>query len=557
MENIRNQMKFFKHKKIILITIIVLAFVLRFYKLESYPALNADEASIGYDAYSLIETGKDQHGNPWPINFQSFNDYKPGLYVYAVLPFIKILGLNELAVRIPNALIGVASVFLVYALIKELFGKEKENFALLSALFLSISPWHIHFSRGGWETNTATFLIMLAILFFAKFFNSEKKKILYLISSILFFVLSIYCYQATRLTSPLIGFGLILIYHKEIFKNIKPVLIAGIIAGLLLVPLLLDFTKGNVLSRAAGVGLFADPGPRSRVEEQRGQHQQIDSIAAKTLHNKLTNYGLAFVANWAKHFHGEFLFLSGDEVTRSKVPETGVMYLIDILFIISGAIVIFRKKKEKGWQIILMWIVVAPLASALTFQAPSALRAQSLVVPLVVISSYGCLEIIKMSKNSKQFKNIIYVLIGFSIIWCFARYLQMYYVHMSKEYSYSSQYGVKELVDYVSKYENKYKKILITDRYDQPYILFLFYLKYPPQRFQSEHDLTNRDGYGFSTVNHFGKYYFSSIKFDQAKPENPNTMIIGTNEEIPREANIVKNIYGENNDFLYFKIVAN
>src|SRR6266404_5246517 len=132
-------MKILKHKNWIMIGIIVLAFVLRFYHLNSYPALNADEASIGYDAYSLIQTGHDQHGNAWPIDFQSFNDYKPGLYVYIVLPFVKILGLNEWSVRIPNAFIGVVSVYIIYLLAKELFGKEKELFALLAALFLAIS----------------------------------------------------------------------------------------------------------------------------------------------------------------------------------------------------------------------------------------------------------------------------------------------------------------------------------------------------------------------------------------------------------------------------------
>src|SRR5581483_10975161 len=134
-----------KYRILILVGIIVLAFVLRFWHLNSYPALNADEASIGYDAYSLIQTGKDQHGNAWPIDFQSFNDYKPGLYVYIVLPFVKLFGLNEWSVRIPNAFIGVVTVYIVYLLVKELFGKEKEHLAFLAALFLAISPWHIQF----------------------------------------------------------------------------------------------------------------------------------------------------------------------------------------------------------------------------------------------------------------------------------------------------------------------------------------------------------------------------------------------------------------------------
>src|SRR5882724_2954061 len=120
-------------KKILLLIIIILAFVLRFYHLNSYPAFNADEASNGYDAYSLLQTGKDQHGNSWPIDFQSFNDYKPGLYVYLTMPFVSILGLNEWAVRLPNAILSVASVYIVYLLVKELFGKDKELFALIAA----------------------------------------------------------------------------------------------------------------------------------------------------------------------------------------------------------------------------------------------------------------------------------------------------------------------------------------------------------------------------------------------------------------------------------------
>lgn len=555
-------MKILRNNKIILFVIIILAFVLRFWQLNSYPALNADEASIGYDAYSLITTGKDQHGNAWPVNFQSFNDYKPGLYVYIVLPFVKFLGLNEWAVRIPNAFFGVMSVYVAYLLIKELFGKEKEKFALMGAMFLAISPWHIHFSRGGWEANTATFFIALGVLFFVK--GARIQNVKYKVLSVLFFVLSMYCYQATRVVAPLIGIGLVLIFRKEVISNVKPFLVAGIVGFLLLVPLLLDFTKGAALSRAAGVGLFADTGPRARVEEQRGEHNNISNIFVKAVHNKIVNYGIAFVENWGKHFHGEFLFLSGDEVQRNRIPETGVMYLTDIVFLLVGVIFIFRSKLDKSWQIVLMWVLVAPLASALTFQAPSALRAENMIIPLVIISSFGVVNLIDLVrvKLNKNLRNAVYIFACVLVLWSFARYQVMYWVHMAKEYSYSSQYGLKELVNYVEEVQDKYQKILVTDRYDQPYILFLFYgaadgvMKYPPQKFQAEHTLTQRDQFGLSTVNHFGKYYFASIKYDQARVENPNTLIVGTDGEIPKEANIVKYVYGTNG-FLYFKAVAN
>ena len=79
-----------KHK-IFLIIVLTIAFLIRFINLNSTPALNPDEAALGYNAYSLIETGKDEHGTSWPLHFKSFGDFKPGGYVYLAIPFVKIL----------------------------------------------------------------------------------------------------------------------------------------------------------------------------------------------------------------------------------------------------------------------------------------------------------------------------------------------------------------------------------------------------------------------------------------------------------------------------------
>jgi len=538
--------------KIILLIIIALAFFLRFYRLNDYPALNADEAAIGYNAYSLIQTGRDEHGNPWPIHFQSFNDFKPGLYFYLVIPFVKALGLNEWAVRIPGALLGVGTVLVIYFLVKEIF--KDRSLALVSAFFLAVSPWHLHFSRGGWEVNTATFLITLGVWLFIRGLRNSR----YFIGSVLSFALSLYAYHAARIVVPLLGIGLVAVYFKSLKNNLKPVLVAGVMGLLVLFPLARDFTRGAVVSRAAGVGLFADPGPLARINEQRGEHLNFQALGAKILHNKGVNYGLAFVQNWAEHFWGEFLFISGDDIQRNKVPETGQMYLLGFLFVIAG--LVFIVKRPKGWTPILIWLVVAPAAAALTFQSPHALRAQNMVIPLTIVSAYGLVSLLDFLRRiikRKVVLNIIFV--GFLTVigLGFARYLHMYWVHMAKEYPFSSQYGLKELVSYVQKNQDKYQKIVVTDRYDQPYVMFLFYLKYPPQDFQNEHRLTPRDKFGFSTVREFDKYVFVPVSdWDKIRTDYPNSLIAGTDEEIPNEANVIQRIYGTNG-YLYFELVAN
>jgi fumarate reductase subunit D len=271
----------------------------------------------------------------------------------------------------------------------------------------------------------------------------------------------------------------------------------------------------------------------------------------------ISAYGLAFLENWAEHYHGEFLFLSGDEIQRNKVPETGQMYVFDFFLLVAGIVAFV--KKPKGKEIVIWWLIVAPVASALTFQSPHALRAQNMIIPLVIISAFGLIVVLNwLDKNikSNRLRATCYLLLATLIGWNFARYQHMYWIHMAQEYPFSSQYGVKELVDYVGKNEQKYEKVIISDKYDQPYILFLFYSKYSPKKFQESHELTARDKFGFSTVRSFDKYEFRSTDFNVDKTDNFRNLIIGADGEIPDEADIVKEIYGING-YKYFQIVAN
>lgn len=533
----------------IIIAIVLFALLLRFWRLDSYPALNADEAAIGYNAYSLLETGKDEHGNSWPIHFQSFNDYKPGLYFYLVLPFVKLLGLTEWAVRIPGALLGGLTVLVIYLLVLELF--KNKRLAYISAIFLAISPWHIHFSRGGWEVNVATFFITLGFWLYVK---SESVRLKYLVLSILSFTAGLYTYHASRVVIPLLAVWFLATSYKKLIKNISTLIFLIIFTIVLLIPLARDFTSGAGISRATGVSIFADVGSVNRANEQRGEHSDYMSLAPKLLHNKFVNYGLLYVNNWSKHFWGEFLFLSGDVIERNRVPETGLMYILDFVFLIVGFYSLI-KKSNPSWKPILWWLVVAPAAAALTFQSPHALRAHNMVIPLVIISAFGFLTILEWieKNNYKVGKSVLIAL----MVLQFGRYMHMYWVHMAKEYPSSSQYGVKELVKYVQENQDKYDKIVVTDRYDQPYILFLFYLKYPPAKFQTDHTLTPRDNYGFSTVRNFDKYVFTSITgWESLRQEYPHALIAGTDEEIYPGTNVVKEIYGTNGH-LYFQLIAN
>ncbi len=124
---------------IALIAIVIIAFFLRFYRVtEDPPALNWDEVSIGYNAYSVLKTGKDEWSQPFPVHFKAYGEYKLPIQIYASIPAISIFGLNELGVRITPVIYGTLTVLVMFFLGRALFGSELAGLA--SAFLLGISP---------------------------------------------------------------------------------------------------------------------------------------------------------------------------------------------------------------------------------------------------------------------------------------------------------------------------------------------------------------------------------------------------------------------------------
>ena len=538
--------------KIILIAILILAAVLRLFRLSGFPAgFNADEAALGYNAYSLMTTGRDEHGHMLPVNLESFGDFKPALYAYLLIPFIKIFGLTEFAVRLPSALAGILSVYLIYLITRILFEKLEFEYSLkiegIAALLLAISPWHLHFSRGAWEVNLASTFILIGLYNFLLYL--KNKKFINFQLSTFNFALSLYTYQSTRLIAPLLGLGLFLLYFKPLIRNPKHIIITFLTLTLTLAPLIISIIRSDAASRFTGVGFTSDPGPVNRINELRGQHPGgISTVLSKLLHNRPVIYTIQFAKNYLSHFDGNFLFVNGDAIARNKVPETGLLYLTDVILLFIGVIYLLRHPGPNT-KIIWLWLLITPITSSLTFQVPHALRAQMMVYPLIIICALGLY-------NLRKLVPIAYCLTILLMFWQISRYLHEYYVHYPQTYPAAWEYGFKEMVSYVNSVKDRYEKIIITDFYDQPYILYLFYSRYPPQGFQGQHQLTVRDIYNFSTVRSFSKFEFTSTPWEKVRDIH-SSLIVAAPDDIPAVGvHVVKTIYFPNNQPA-FKIISN
>src|SRR3990167_9368584 len=204
-----------------LVFMLTAGLLLMLISLSNFPVgFNADEASNGYDAYSILNTGRDQWGIPMPLILKSFGDFKSPLYTYLTIPSIASLGLTKFAVRLPNAILGTLAVLITYLLIRELTKKYKEGLgitnietpALVGAALLAVNPWHIMMSRTGLEANLVTLFIPLGVYFFFKGLINPR----FYIWSALSFGLSLFTYHSAKIVAPLIILGLIITFWKDL-----------------------------------------------------------------------------------------------------------------------------------------------------------------------------------------------------------------------------------------------------------------------------------------------------------------------------------------------------
>lgn len=499
--------------------------VLRIYNLGQVPpGVNRDEASIGYTAYSLLHTGKDEYGRFLPISFQSFGDWKLPVYIYETVLSVAVFGLNTFAVRVPSALAGILFVILVYFLVKELF---KDKILALTTMFLTaISPWSIHLSRVESESNTAVTFVTLGVLLLLKSF---KKRQWLIIPSAGLLVLSFSTYAGNYIFTPLLSLGLFFIYRKEILKQRFGV--TAIIIYVLLSSLIWFNITGASVVKISGIGIFSDPSiVNAEIEIPRNEHAVLGISLAQIFHNKAVFGAQRLVQNYLNAFSPEFLFIRGGVNYAHNIFKFGNMYLVEAPFLLLGFIYLISKKKTGAIYLVLWWFFIAPLAPSITKDAPHTNRMFAIFPMLPLITAFGLLWFIRFFKRYFRYS----VLAALVLLYCFniCLYLDRYYVHFP--YEESQYWGVlhEKMNTLFSQKQFMDKKIVMEGPDNSPYIYFLFYSKYDPALYQQEAVRYPMTPEGFVHVKGFGRYEFRNIDLLE-DPYVKDTIIVVKTTGIP------------------------
>lgn len=527
----------------LLFGIILLAALIRLWQLGAVPpSPDWDEAALGYNAYSIMLTGKDEYGQFLPIVLRSFDDYKPALYTYLIIPFIKIFGLSIASVRLPSVIFGIVAVLTTYFLVKELLrGKYAQHIALLSALMLAISPWHIQFSRIAFEAQVGLSLNILATLLFLK--GLKKPPLLFL--SAFFAGLSVYMYQSEKVYLPILFFVLFIIYRKDILSISKKWLISSILVGLLIVfPMFYSLlTNQNALLRAKGVSVFSDQTQFLKRNAQKYAYsQEKKDYLGMLLDNRRVEYPKAIISGYIAHFDLNWLFITGD-IERHHAPFMGLLYLFEFPFIFIGIYkIIFGEFPKKGKLTIFAIFLVAPIPASITSGVPHAVRTINFLPVFQIFSALGLFTVFMQSRNWKIYlKGLLYTLFIGVFILNFSYFLNQYFVQQNYYFSKSWQYGYKQAIDFVKPIIKDYDSVVVSNQgpLDQSYIFFLFYLKYDPVLYQKSGGTVS----GGFKENHkgFENITFRPINWSDEKTDG-KTLYIGRPGDFGADSDILKKI---------------
>ncbi|MDP1721720.1 MAG: glycosyltransferase family 39 protein [Candidatus Gottesmanbacteria bacterium] len=527
--------------RIILIFIVGLAFGLRFYNVwDNPPALSWDEVSIGYNAYSILKTGRDEHGRFLPIDtFVGYGDYKPPLAIYLTVPFVALFGLNELAVRLPSVIFGTLTVLLTYFLVKELF-REKEisplvighwsfDVASIAAAILALSPWHINLSRAGFEATIALFFIVLGTVLCLAARRQER---LYWVCW-LPFVAAVYTFNSARYFVPFAALGVVVFIGKQVVVH-KKIFLGGIILSIvLLLPILPHLFSKEARLRYNEVNIFSDSSIVERANDRRAfdNHSFISAI----FDNRRIGYARSFLSHYFDHFTADFLFIKGDGNPKFSTQDVGQLYGVDLPFLLLGVYTMFAYFRPQAWFLI-YWLITAIIPAAVARETPHALRILNSLPTWHIFIAFGIVVFL-----SNVHKKKVYLLCSILLVVLYvgnvSYYLHNYYIHYPRIYSGEWQYGYKQALQYVNANTNKYKKIYLSESIGRAYMYALFYTAYNPEEFQKRNS-SYFDAAGFYHVDGFGPFIFGS-----ALPVlDDGSLYIFPPNQVPTGVKIIKTI---------------
>lgn len=318
-----------------------------------------DESSIAYNAHLIAQTGRDEHGEAWPLYFRAFGDYKNPVYVYLLAAIFKVTGPSIKVARFLSATLGFVTVILVGLLAWRI--TKRRAVVLVLTLTAFLTPWIFELSRVVVEV--ALYPLLIALLLLAVHSLAKKEKWNWLESLALALVLALltYTYSIGRLLAPLLALGLLIFLTRARFISILKV---WLLYGLSLLPLVV-FQQRH-------------PGALS------ARYQMVTFVSPQTSYAEdLWQFGRHYAANlnpWKMIVSGD---PNADQI--ASVYGTGPVLAAAVLLALASLFLLLRDRKLNSWWLFVIYgLAVSFVPASLTKDYFHTLRLAA--VPIFILA---------------------------------------------------------------------------------------------------------------------------------------------------------------------------
>lgn len=462
-----------KYTVIYLSLLTVLAITTRFIFLEkSPPGFYVDEASFGYNAISVMESGRDEHGILFPIYFKAFGEYKNPIFCYSIIPFLKIFGVSVFAVRVTSAFWGLATIILMFLVVKNY--QKNVQVAFFSSLILTLMPWHLIISRIAFEVVTLPFFLLLFLYFWEKYLSTTKIQFTFIAA----FCMGVcfYTYSTARLLVPLYCAGVFIIWFKEINKN---KIIYATTTGGLFIPL---------------IPLF--------FWLQKYPNTLTNRFSSLSIWNHKVHYFkniLNIFLNYINDFSVRYLFISGDTNLRHGTGRSGTLLISCSVFFVFGILYLWYKRNDKFLRFVIFGFITFPLSSSLTIDNFHALRSANAIPFISILLGTGFYFLLECIRKYENMYRVGIISITLLIFIEFSQFYWDYLIAYPKRSEPHFRYSISETMEFLM--SQKADNFYFTPSVGQPLVMAKFFSRNKNSLYK------NSDFHNFHVVKNFAETF--------------------------------------------------
>jgi len=336
-----------------------------------------DEVSIGFNARSILKTGADQYGVPFPLYYLGIGDWKGPLPLYAMVLSVAVFGNTVQALRLPGVLFATGMAVLLAACIRRLTGNRALG-RWLAVASLWIPSIFLYARSGIAEPASFPFFTTLAIFAVLRFELQPARGRAVAAGALL--GLAAYAYPAARLFSPLISIGAVICFalYAPTRRFIWTVIASGLAAATPMAVFVVRHPDA-LLVRLQGMSIFGSGAPAEQVAE-------------------------VFFRNYFSQLGFDFLFRFGQKNhSHWHNIGTGFIALWMMVPLVLGLLVLVRGGRRTFYRFLLIALLAAPIpASFTTDDVPHPNRIMHMVPILVLIAALGAQHLLARLRPSRS-----------------------------------------------------------------------------------------------------------------------------------------------------------